>query len=216
MLSKHHVISTGLASVCVFFWFCFFVLFLFFETGFRCSPGCPGTHSVDQAGLKLRNLPASASQVLGLKACATMPGTSVCVLPHHMCLSQLTSLCQSARIHRRDKKLQHTTRSFLAPIFSIESRPHSIRWTNNVCRYQRILHPMPFHTLALVEHPFSCVCFRGTFLPESALAFHLRPLQPNVSSRVCPRKTPSERLTLQRTLMFPLQDKNQGSSPIKK
>jgi hypothetical protein len=39
-----------------------------------CSPGCPGTHSVDQAGLKLRNLPTSASQVLGLKACATMPG----------------------------------------------------------------------------------------------------------------------------------------------
>jgi hypothetical protein len=36
-----------------------------------CSPGYPGTHSVDQAGLELRNLPASASQVLGLKACAT-------------------------------------------------------------------------------------------------------------------------------------------------
>jgi hypothetical protein len=35
------------------------------------SPGCPGTHSVHQAGLELRNLPASASQVLGLKACAT-------------------------------------------------------------------------------------------------------------------------------------------------
>ncbi|GAB1288607.1 Coiled-coil domain-containing protein 171 [Apodemus speciosus] len=31
-------------------------------------PGCPGTHSVDQAGLELRNLPASASQVLGLKS----------------------------------------------------------------------------------------------------------------------------------------------------
>jgi hypothetical protein len=26
-----------------------------------CSPGCPGTHSVDQAGLELRNPPASAS-----------------------------------------------------------------------------------------------------------------------------------------------------------
>jgi hypothetical protein len=38
------------------------------------SPDCPGTHSVDQAGLELRNLPASASQVLGLKACATTPG----------------------------------------------------------------------------------------------------------------------------------------------
>jgi hypothetical protein len=35
------------------------------------SPGCPGTHSVDQAGLKLRDPPASASQELGLKACAT-------------------------------------------------------------------------------------------------------------------------------------------------
>jgi hypothetical protein len=39
-----------------------------------CSPGCPGTHSIDQAGLKLRNLPATASRVLGLKACATTPG----------------------------------------------------------------------------------------------------------------------------------------------
>jgi hypothetical protein len=38
------------------------------------SPGCPGTHFVNQAGLELRNLPASASQVLGLKACTTTPG----------------------------------------------------------------------------------------------------------------------------------------------
>ena len=36
-----------------------------------CSPGCPGTHSVDQDGLEFRNPPASASKVLGLKACAT-------------------------------------------------------------------------------------------------------------------------------------------------
>jgi hypothetical protein len=35
--------------------------------------GCPGTHSVDQAGLELRNpfASASASQLLGLKACTT-------------------------------------------------------------------------------------------------------------------------------------------------
>jgi hypothetical protein len=39
-----------------------------------CSPGCPLTHSVDQAVLELRNLPASASQVLELKVWATMPG----------------------------------------------------------------------------------------------------------------------------------------------
>jgi hypothetical protein len=34
----------------------------------------PGTHFVDQAGLELRNPPASASRVLGLKVCATTPG----------------------------------------------------------------------------------------------------------------------------------------------
>jgi hypothetical protein len=36
-----------------------------------CSPGCPETHSVDQAGLELRYLSVSASQVLGIKTCAT-------------------------------------------------------------------------------------------------------------------------------------------------
>jgi hypothetical protein len=36
------------------------------------SPGCSGTHFVDQAGIELRNpLPASASQVLESKAWAT-------------------------------------------------------------------------------------------------------------------------------------------------
>jgi hypothetical protein len=40
-----------------------------------CSPGCPETHFVDQASLELRNPPASASRVLGLKACATTPGS---------------------------------------------------------------------------------------------------------------------------------------------
>jgi hypothetical protein len=65
------------------FWgltFCFvFCLFGFFVFVFRdrvslYSPGCPGAHFVDQAGLELRNPPASASRVLGLKACATTPG----------------------------------------------------------------------------------------------------------------------------------------------
>ena len=32
------------------------------------SSGCPGTPFVDKAGLKLRNPPASASRVLGIKA----------------------------------------------------------------------------------------------------------------------------------------------------
>ena len=58
--------------------FFLFVFFLFFVLVFRdrvsfYSSGYPGAHFVDQAGL--RNLPASASRVLGLKACATTPGS---------------------------------------------------------------------------------------------------------------------------------------------
>jgi hypothetical protein len=34
--------------------------------------------AIAQAGLELRNLPASASRVLGLKACTTIPG-SLCL-----------------------------------------------------------------------------------------------------------------------------------------
>ena len=51
--------------------FCF-VLFCFLWHGVSLhSPGCPGTYFVDRSGLELRNPPASASHVLGLKVCAT-------------------------------------------------------------------------------------------------------------------------------------------------
>jgi hypothetical protein len=51
-----------------------FFLFVFRDRVSLCSPGYPGTHFVDQAGLELRNPLASASRVLGLKVCTTMPG----------------------------------------------------------------------------------------------------------------------------------------------
>ena len=52
---------------------CEFVILFFFlrDRVSLCSPDCAGTHSVGQAVLELRNLPASASQKLGLKACTT-------------------------------------------------------------------------------------------------------------------------------------------------
>jgi hypothetical protein len=56
----------------LFLFFCFF--FVFRDRVSLYSPGYPGTHFVDQAGLELRNLPASASWVLRLKVCATTPG----------------------------------------------------------------------------------------------------------------------------------------------
>jgi hypothetical protein len=59
-VAHYNVFLRRKSLFCLFwFWFCFS------ETGFLCSPGCPGTHFVHQAGIELRNLPASASQVLG-------------------------------------------------------------------------------------------------------------------------------------------------------
>jgi hypothetical protein len=60
--------------------FVLFCLFVFQDRVSLYSLGCPRTHFVYQAGLELRNPPASASQVLGLKACATMPGWSATLI----------------------------------------------------------------------------------------------------------------------------------------
>jgi hypothetical protein len=65
-----YMTQTNVIGFLLLFLFCFllFVLVLVFRDRVSlCSPGCLGTHSVDQDGLELRNPPASASQVLGLK-----------------------------------------------------------------------------------------------------------------------------------------------------
>jgi hypothetical protein len=54
----------------------FYFYFLVFQDRVSLySSDCPRTHSVDQAGLELRNVPASASQMLGLKVYATTAQT---------------------------------------------------------------------------------------------------------------------------------------------
>jgi hypothetical protein len=66
---------------CFLVFVCLFVFCLFFVFRDRVSlysPDCPGTHFVDQPDLELRNLPASTSRELRLKACATMPGVNQC------------------------------------------------------------------------------------------------------------------------------------------
>ena len=65
----HFVFEMWFLSPCLF---CFVVLFSLKIVSLN-SFGCLGTHSVDQPGLRLRDPPASASWVLGSKACATMP-----------------------------------------------------------------------------------------------------------------------------------------------
>jgi hypothetical protein len=67
--------------VCLVSWFCF--VFVFFRDRVSlCSPGCPGTHSVDQAGLELRNPPASASQVLAITSILSLLSREQCANPH--------------------------------------------------------------------------------------------------------------------------------------
>jgi hypothetical protein len=61
----------GLELGCLLSFYClFFFFFLVFRDRVSLfSSGCPGTHFVDQAGLELRNLPASASRFIVLKHC---------------------------------------------------------------------------------------------------------------------------------------------------
>jgi hypothetical protein len=69
---KKYLIRFNMHSVFLFVCLVFVFVFVFFRGRVSlCNPGCPGTHFVDQAGLELRNLPASASQVLGLKPYTT-------------------------------------------------------------------------------------------------------------------------------------------------
>jgi hypothetical protein len=75
---------------------CVFGFFSFRDRVSLYSPGCTGTHSVDQAGLKLRNLPASASQVLGLKVCATTA--------RRICVFESRRRKRSARGDRVDRR----------------------------------------------------------------------------------------------------------------
>lgn len=73
----------GRIAARMFFFVCLFICFVFscfivclFTFVFQdeislCSRDCPGTPSIDQAGLERRDPPASASQMLALKVYAT-------------------------------------------------------------------------------------------------------------------------------------------------
>ena len=72
-VSSSSVLRSLSLSLSLSLLFCFH----FSETGVLCVALTvlePEPSFVEQAGLKLRDPPASASQVLGLKACTTTPG----------------------------------------------------------------------------------------------------------------------------------------------
>jgi hypothetical protein len=55
----------------------FFFFFGFSRQGFSVQPWLSWNSLCRPAGLELRNPPASASRVLGLKMCATTPGLDI-------------------------------------------------------------------------------------------------------------------------------------------
>ena len=67
-----HGLSHGLSAILIYTFLIIretqhlFCCFVFQDRVSLCSPGFPGTHSVDQTDLELRDLPASASLVLCL------------------------------------------------------------------------------------------------------------------------------------------------------
>jgi hypothetical protein len=89
------LVPVPLRAFYIYLFVCLFVcLFLvFWDRVSLYSPGCPGTHFVDQAGLKLRNLSASASRVLGLKVCAITPGYLLHLYPQNFSLSIYVCVC---------------------------------------------------------------------------------------------------------------------------
>jgi hypothetical protein len=99
------ILNHHLSSIWVFA--CLFVC-LFFETWFLCSAGCPGTHSVDQADLKIRDPPASASQVLGLKVCVTNPARFI-FFPIYDSFSCMYVCVPCVRLVPREAKGGHDT-----------------------------------------------------------------------------------------------------------
>ena len=94
------------------------------------------------------------------------------VLPQHVCLSQLTSLCQIAQVQRNSKKLQHNTEVFwcvcLYGALTNAAQLYNVRWTS-MCALS-------------VKNPSSRVLSHACFSRTSSF---LCLLQPNVPSQVC-------------------------------
>ena len=93
----------------IFYFICLFVCLFVWDWVSLCSPGCPGTHSVDQADLELRNLPTSASQVLGLQAWAT----TAQLFSHSLKVKSSWQGKQNSALHIKQWQSQETSKSSL-------------------------------------------------------------------------------------------------------
>ena len=101
-------------------------------------------------------------------------------LPQHMCLSQLTSLCQSALVWGKQQGTVTCYQKFFVLVcFSLWS-PNKCSSTTqckvdqymHIVSKEPILYRVSFHVLALAEHPLSCAQFSKMFLHVCAPAKH--------------------------------------------
>jgi len=134
------------------------------------SRGCPGTHFVDQAGLELRNLPASASQVLGLLTRIVSPipvntyrNEKFPLPPLEICLSVFLFLCVGwGKVGRFETE-------FLCVALAVQELHLKPRPALNTCfcLWSAGIEGMPHHCLA---HFFSNLQIGTTFLHFLMLA----------------------------------------------
>jgi hypothetical protein len=138
------------------FFVCF--LFLFFVFVFQdrvslYSPDCSGTHFVDQAGLKLRNLPASASQVLGLKVCATTTQLN----PNFYYILELSIRVISLQMDRKDDFEKHSSQkksNLQGPLFKVD--PVIINIKHNIQSHSLLFSYKPPPKL-IIPVSFGCI-----------------------------------------------------------
>ena len=113
------------------YFFCLFVCFLFFwDKVSLCSPGCPRTYFVDQAGLELRDLTASASWVLGVCHHRPAPSLGCCFL---FCLFETRSLVLQRRLLA--SKLQESPHLFFSSTEITKACHHTFCPFRFICFY---------------------------------------------------------------------------------
>lgn len=138
--------------------------------------------SFAQAALKASSASFTVGRVLiSLQASCLLHGSAL-----SMCLSQLTSLCQSAQVHKSGRKGGSPLEGFwCASLYGVPTsgaKLCSVRRANTCVSSAK--NPSSC-VLALAEHPLSCVCFSQTFLHKSVLVFHLCPLLENAIRLNC-------------------------------
>jgi hypothetical protein len=103
--------------------------FVFQDRASLYSPDCPGTHSVVQAGLKLRNPTAYASQVLGLKACANTGWLFMFLNSKLKTTSETDTETHSQTLESPVKELEEGLKDWKTTGTSQEDQQSKLTWT---------------------------------------------------------------------------------------